>query len=247
VRSGPVTFSVGVVAPARAEGGRARPSAVATVLDVTCANVLLDRFAGGVRSRRSVVALAALSAMALGACGGGDDDESAASTTAPITQAPITQAPVTLPPVTLPPATSPPTGPVPVSYVTEGATVMVANASRIDGGAGRMTERLAAVGYQMVAAGNYSLGQLDVSKVYYDPANPQARAVADSLKAALGGGAIEVLELPAPAPTDTADVGGAGVLVAMGNDTADKTLDQLQGITPPPTSAPADTSAPPTT
>ena len=42
------------------------------------------------------------------------------------------------------------------------------------------------------------------------------------------------------------DVPGAGVLVAMGNDTADKTLDELQGITPPATTAP-DSSAPDST
>jgi hypothetical protein len=37
-----------------------------------------------------------------------------------------------------------------------------------------------------------------------------------------------------PPPTDSGDIGDATVLVAMGNDTADKTLSQLQGTTPPP-------------
>lgn len=178
---------------------------------------------------------AAAAALVLAACGGGDDET---TTTTEATQPPTQPPLITEPPATL--ATLPPveTGPLPVTYVTEGATVMVTNASRIDGGAGRMSERLGAVGFQMVAPGNYTLGQLDVTKVYYDAANPTAKAVADSLQAALGGGSIEVLELPVPPPVDSGTVNGAGVLIAMGNDTADKTLDELQGIAPAPTSAP---------
>ncbi len=228
-----------------------------TVVGVTRGNVqtaaTADGFARARRSltaptvrRRTVLGAASL-ALVLAACGGGGDDE-AASTTAPTM--PPTQPPViTDPPATL--ATLPPveTGPLPVTYVTEGATVMVVNASRIDGGAGRLSERLAAVGFQMVAPGNYTLGKIDVTKIYFDVAQPGARAVADSLKAGLGGGAIEVLELPVPPPVDSGTVNGAGVLLAMGNDTADKTLDELQGITPPATTAPAtsDSTAPPTT
>ena len=52
--------------------------------------------------------------------------------------------------------------PTTVAYVTEGASVMVTNASRVDGAAGRMSDRLAAVGFTMVEPGNYSLGQIDV-------------------------------------------------------------------------------------
>ncbi len=174
------------------------------------------------------------------ACGGGDDEaDTTTLPTNPITQPPVTQPPVTQPPVTTPIVTTPTS----VAYVTEGATVMVANASRVDGAAGRMSERLAAVGFQMVEAGNYSLGQLDVTKIYYDAANAQAQAVAQSIKAGLGGGSIEVLELPAPPPVGSGTVNGAGVLVAMGNDTADKTLEELQGLVAPSTTAPPTDSA----
>jgi hypothetical protein len=177
-------------------------------------------------------------ALVLAACGGGDDDDTATDTA---TDTLATQPPLqTEPPVvvtTLPPVATT-GGPTPVSYVTSGASVMVANASRIDGAAGRLTERLSDVGYETVAAGNYSLGQLEVSKIYYDAANTSAKAVADSLKAAFGGGGIEVLELPTPPPVDSGKVNGAGVLVAMGNDIADKSLEELQGITTT-TSAPA--------
>jgi hypothetical protein len=136
-------------------------------------------------------------------------------------------------------ATSPPTT---VAYVTEGASVMVTNASRIDGAAGRMSDRLAKVGFTMVAPGNYSLGTLETTKIYQDPTNPQAMAVAQSLQQALGGGDIEIVEMGAPPPVDTGDALGATVLVAMGNDTADKTLEELQGITT--TTAPPETTTP---
>ena len=190
-----------------------------------------------------------LAAAVLTGCGGGDDE---ASTSTSTTAAPIvTQPPVvTQPTVTVPPSTLPAV-PTTVAYVTDGASVIVTNASRVDGAAGRMTERLAAVGYTTVDAANYTLGKLDVSKIYYDPANPAAQAVAEGLKAAFGGGAITVSELPAPPPVSTGDMAGAGVLVALGNDIADKTLDELQGVvtttvapsSTAPASAPSSTQA----
>jgi hypothetical protein len=128
---------------------------------------------------------------------------------------------------------------------------MVTNASRIDGAAGRMSDRLAAVGFTMVEPGNYSLGTIETTMIYQDPANPQAMAVAESLKAALGGGDIQIVEMGTPPPVDGGDALGATVLVAMGNDTADKTLDELQGITTttaaPQTTAPSSSSSESTT
>jgi hypothetical protein len=219
-------------------GGQHRTVAMTTVVRVTRAHVLPASITAGGRQRRSraLLAVTASSVLALAACGGGDDD--ADTTTVPSTSttlpAPIITEPApiaTTAPITTSPAS-------PVQYVTEGASVMVVNASRIDGAAGRLSERLAAVEFVMVDPGNYTLGQLDVSKIYVAPGDAAAQAVAESLKAGFGGGSIEVLDLPAPPPTDSGSVNGATVLVAMGNDIADKTLDELQGITPPPTSAP---------
>jgi hypothetical protein len=190
------------------------------------------------------VAAVGFGILLLGACGGDDDDDSSSTSTtgAPVSStAPSSAFPVTTVAPTAPPtATAPPTS---VVYVTEGASVMVTNASRVDGAAGRMSERLAAVGFTMVEPGNYSLGTLETTKIYQDPTNPQALAVAESLKTAFGGGDIEIVEMGAPPPVDTGDALGATVLVAMGNDTADKTLDELQGITT--TTAPASTIAEP--
>ena len=185
---------------------------------------------------------AAVGMLVLGACGGDDDDDddeaSATTTEAPFVSTAPTSA---LPETTI--STTTTAAPTTVAYVTEGASVMVTNASRVDGAAGRMTERLTAVGFTTVEPGNYSLGTLEVTKIHHDPANPQALPVAESLKAAFGGGDIEIVEMGAPPPVEGGDALGATVLVAMGNDIADKTLDELQGITTTTTAAPDTTTA----
>ena len=192
------------------------------------------------------IAAVAAGIVLLGACGGDDDDDdddaSATTTEAPvISSAPTSAIPDTA--STTATVTTPAVTPTTVAYVTEGASVMVTNASRVDGAAGRMTERLTAVGFTTVEPGNYSLGTLEVTKIYHDPANAQALAVAESLKAAFGGGDIEILEMGAPPPVEGGDALGATVLVAMGNDIADKTLEELQGITTTTTAAPETTTA----
>jgi hypothetical protein len=195
------------------------------------------------RTRVLSIGAVAVGILLVGACGG-DDDDDADDTSATTTEAPvISTAPtsaITQTTVTTTPATQ--ATPSTVAYVTEGASVMVTNASRIDGAAARMTDRLAAVGFTTVEPGNYSLGTLETTKIHHDPANPQALAVAESLKTAFGGGDIEIVEMGAPPPVDGGDALGATVLVAMGNDVADKTLEELQGITTT-TAAPETTTA----
>ncbi len=173
----------------------------------------------------------------LGACGGDDDDDDTASTTtdaALTTTAPTSAISETTVTTTIAAATTTPTS---VAYVTEGASVMVTNASRVDGAAGRMSDRLAQVGFTVVEAGNYSLGTIETTQILYDPTNPQALPVAQSLQQALGGGDIQVVEMGSPPPVEGGDLKGATVLIAMGNDTADKTLEELQGIAPTSTAA----------
>lgn len=172
-----------------------------------------------------------VAALLVTACGGDDDDAAGDATTTTIgstvTLAPTTTR-ATATTTTVPATTTLP----PLELVTEGATVVVANASGIDGAAGRMTDALGAVGFTTGTATNSSEGQINTSKIYYDPDNEDARAVAESLREALGGGDIEVLELTVPAPTESGEIGDASILVAMGNDTADKSLDELQGRLP---------------
>lgn len=172
---------------------------------------------------------------------GGDDDDAESSTTTTLAVEPTatsttlasttTEAPTT---TTLPP----------VEYVTQGATVVVANASGINGAAGRLTDRLAAVGFTTAAATNSSdsVGSLGVSQIYHVAGDADALAVAQSLREAFGGGDIEVLEVGVPAPTESGELGDATVLVLMGNDIADKSLDELQGRVAPTTDPAAETS-----
>lgn len=162
------------------------------------------------------------------ACGGGGEEVTATTQAVVVTAAPTTLAPpvTTIPPTTVAPTTG--------SFVTDGASVVVANASGIDGAAGRLTDRLAIAGFSMVDAANSAdeIRGLQTTQIYFDPAVASARAIADSIKAALGGGSIEVLELVLPALTESGDLGSASVLVLMGNDVADRSLEELQGLAP---------------
>lgn len=122
-----------------------------------------------------------------------------------------------------------------VQYVTEGAKVQVANASRVNGAAKRMSDQLKDKGYTVgtpVSSGS-TLQRIPATKVFYVSGDENAFAVANGLKDAFGGSSeIEVAEMPTPAPTETGDLdSGVTVLVAIGNDTADKTLEELQGLT----------------
>ena len=170
-----------------------------------------------------------VAALPLGACGG-DDDAADTTTTTSLAVAPQATTPTTTPPTTAPPTTT-----TTIAYVTDGATVVVANASRINGAAGRMTDRLDAVGFTTGSATNSSdsVGKLDVTKIYHAADDAGALAVAESLKEAFGGGAIELAELGVPAPTESGELPDATVLVLMGNDIADKSLEELQGLVVP--------------
>jgi hypothetical protein len=107
---------------------------------------------------------------------------------------------------------------------TEGATVVVANGNTIGGSAGRMSEALGAVGYNMGNPTN-AAENVEDSIVYYDPSNTAAQGVAESVARSLGGVTVE----PAgtPAPTGSGSLDGAGVIVVLGNNQADKTLETL--------------------
>ncbi len=172
--------------------------------------------------RRALAGGAALIFIAAG-CGGGDDAaETTTTTSQPVTTQPAVATTLAATTTTVPVTTQP-------AIVTEGAIVAVANASRVDGGAGRLSERLGIAGFEMGTPANSSEGPLEVSRVYYNASVDGAQQVAESVRVTLGAGPIELLELPTPAPVESGDIGDATVLVAMGNDIADKTLADLQG------------------
>jgi hypothetical protein len=124
-------------------------------------------------------------------------------------------------------------------------TVIVANASNVNGSAAQMSRALGLVGYTMGEATNKgaSVGQLEASVIYFDPAVPNADVVAGSVARSLGG--VDVIApVATPAPTESGELGGAGVLVMLGIDKAGKTLDELTGVTPTDTTATGETSPP---
>ena len=121
-------------------------------------------------------------------------------------------------------------------FVTEGATVVVANASGVPGSAGRMTTELATVGFTMAEATNSTQSGLTASIVQYDPSIAAAQAVAESVARSMGGLTVEVV--PTPAPVEGGSLNGAGVLVLLGTDQADKTIAQLSAPTAEVTPAP---------
>ena len=124
--------------------------------------------------------------------------------------------------------------------VTEGATVVVANASGVPGSAGRMSTALGAAGFTMAEATNATSAQLEQSVVYYDPAVAAAQAVAGSVATMMGGLAVEAV--PTPVPIEGGALDGSGVVVMLGTAQADKTLEELStpaAATPETGTAPA--------
>ncbi len=113
----------------------------------------------------------------------------------------------------------------PVVRITEGASIVVANANTVGGSAGNMTRTLELAGYTVVEPVNATGPNLTASIVYFDGAQAGAEDVAQSVAFDLGE--VEVLPVSTPAPVDSGDLGDAGVLVLLGDDQAGKTLDEL--------------------
>jgi hypothetical protein len=127
---------------------------------------------------------------------------------------------------TVPQITVAPTAP---AIVTEGATVVVANANGTAGSAASMKNALEAGPHFMMAEAedaSNETGVLATSVIYFDPAQATAQAVAQSLANVLGGG-VSVLPLPGTPPVADGSIDGAGVLLMLGTDKANKTLEQL--------------------
>jgi len=131
----------------------------------------------------------------------------------------------TLVDISLPETESTTTTTTTVARITEGASLVVANANTVGGSAGGMTRTLELAGYSVIDPVNASGPNLSASIVYFDSAQASAEAVARSVALDLGG--VEVLPVSTPAPTDDGDLGDAGVLVLLGDDQAGKTLEEL--------------------
>jgi hypothetical protein len=144
----------------------------------------------------------------------------------------------TLPPTTLPPTTTttstttttlPPTTTTTLPpLIIDGAVVMVANASGVDGAAKALLDQLAGRGFAATKAVNAAGPEekLDISKIYF---RDGGEAAARSIAALMGN--IEVAAMPTPAwiVGASAALGDANVLVMLGRDFAGASI---PGISP---------------
>lgn len=139
--------------------------------------------------------------------GTGAPETTAAPSTVATTAAPTTAASTTIP------------------VVKEGATVVVANSSGVSGAAGQLTTALEGEGFTVAKATNGTT-KTETTTVHYNPANPNALAVATTLAATLGGAAVS--EVPSPAPIEGGALpSGVDVLVLLGSDKAGKPLSEM--------------------
>lgn len=104
-------------------------------------------------------------------------------------------------------------------------TVIVANGNADNGSAGRMTDALRLAGFSTGEAVN-SEDKVADSIVYYSDADG-SQDVAVNVAVALGG--VDVESLPDPAPTESGSLDDGGVLLLLGQNQADKTLEELNG------------------
>ncbi|MFW2335077.1 LytR C-terminal domain-containing protein [Ilumatobacter sp.] len=125
-------------------------------------------------------------------------------------------------------ATLPPTTTTP-PLVVEGASVVVANANGQGGSASAMSRALeAGYGFTVVDPTNASstIPDLDETVIYYLTDVAAAQTVADSLGRVLGG-VSSVAPMPETPPTQDGQLNGAEVLLMLGKDKANKTLEEL--------------------
>ena len=134
----------------------------------------------------------------------------------------------TIPPTTTSTTTSttttttiPPTTTTTIPVITEGAVVIVANASNVNGAATRLSEELGARGFHLADATNGAGNEerLDVSKVYFLPAGAD---VAASIGRLMGDIAVTRMPVPVWITGGPAALGEATVVVMLGTDLANK-------------------------
>ena len=125
-------------------------------------------------------------------------------------------------------------------------TVIVANASNVNGSAAQMSRALGVVGYTMGEPTNKAASARPARSVRSSTSTRRCRtpsAVAGSVARSLGG-VDSIAAVAVPAPTESGELGGAGVLVMLGIDKAGKTLDELTGTATADTTATGETSPP---
>lgn len=125
-------------------------------------------------------------------------------------------------------ATLPPTTTVP-PLIVEGASVVVANANGQGGSASSMSRALETTyGFTLVDPTNASstIDDLEESVIYFVTDVPAAQDVANSLGRVLGG-VSSIAPMPETPPTSDGTLNGGDVLLMLGLDKANKTLEEL--------------------
>ena len=165
-----------------------------------------------------------------------DDGDSGGSGGTPTTAAPDATSSTLSTATSLTPATVAP------ADVKTGTKVVVANASGVGGVAGKMSDEIKAVAFDTGKATNSTGPKLSTTVIYYDSTNPAALPVAETLARTMGLAAPQ--PLPTPIPVAGAKLeDGAGVLLMLGTDKANKPL----GPTSPSTATTAAAAATTTT
>ena len=155
--------------------------------------------------------------------------KAATTTTSSSTVPPTTSTTTTtIPPTTTTSSTTttstttiPPTTTTTLPLITEGAVIIVANASNVNGAANQLTKELTARGFHL---GDPTNGagieeRLDVSKVYFLPAGAD---VAASVGRVMGDIAVTPMPVPVWITGGPAKLGDATVVVMLGKDLASK-------------------------
>jgi hypothetical protein len=188
------------------------------------------------RSRwRATTALATslplLLSLVLGACTFGPPSLVTATTTTTLPPIPptttSTTTTTTLPPTTTSTSTTtttttlPPTTTTTIPLITEGAVVIVANASNVNGAAAQLGQELAARGFHIADVTNAAgvEERLDASKVYFLPAGAD---VATSIGRVMGDVSVTRMPVPVSITGGPAALGEATVVVMLGTDLASK-------------------------
>lgn len=117
--------------------------------------------------------------------------------------------------------TTPATTTTTIPVITEGAVVIVANASNVNGAASQLSQELAARGFHLADATNGAGNEerLDVSKVYFLPAGAD---VAASIGRLMGNIAVTRMPVPVWITGGPAALGEATVVVMLGRDLANE-------------------------
>jgi hypothetical protein len=164
----------------------------------------------------------------LAGCTFGPGTAATTTTTTPTTTTTIS----TIPPTTTSTSTTtttttttttlPPTTTTTIPLITEGATIIVANASGVTGAAALLGQELGAIGFHVFDITNAAgvEERLDVSKVYYLPAGAD---VATSVGRVMGGIVVARMPVPISITGGPAALGDATVVVLLGKDLAKNT------------------------